>query len=103
MPLGNTSPTVSVVYKSDNGTNYKVRMHQDRATSGGFAAANNEPPLPKGMKMRHVDIFLTDGSKRREVCPIAKPDNNAYLNGGTFTYESVAGRVTGRIGEKLRF
>lgn len=92
-------------YTSDAGLSYKVRTDVDNATAGGFVAATNEDDLPRGMKMRYLNVQFVDGAKtyrKRLYCAI--PNDAPYnANTGTnVTIDGAAWKITGKVGEKVR-
>lgn len=93
------------VYVSDTSTSYQVRTDSDNATAGGFAAATNEPELPRGMKMRYLNVFLVDGAKTyRKRLYVAEANSAIYAKGtgDTIAIDGATWTVSGRTGEKFR-
>lgn len=93
------------VYSSDAGPSYRVRTDSDNALSGGFDTATTEPDLPRGMKMRYLNVTLLDGTKtyrKRLYC--AAPNTAPYTSakGATVTIDGAAWIISGKVGEKDR-
>lgn len=98
-------PRGRFVYVSDTSTSYQVRTDSDNAAAGGFAAATNEPVLPKGMKMRYLNVYLQDGTKTyRKKLYVAEANSTIYAkeDGDTVAIDGATWTVSGRTGEKKR-
>ena len=98
-------PRGKFVYTSDSGLTYKVRTDTDNATAAGFTAAGNEDDLPRGMRMRYLNLQLVEGGKTyRKRLPCAIPNATPYTSntGQTVTIDGAAWTITGKVGEKVR-
>lgn len=93
------------VYTADDGLSYKVRTDSDNAAAGGFTAATNEDDLPRGMKMRYLNLQLVDAGKtyrKRLYCAVPNATPYTSSTGSTVTVDGASWTITGKVGEKLR-
>lgn len=59
-----------VIYKSDSGKNYIVRMDESNAETAGFADYTGEEdisPLPRGFKMRYANVVEPVSGAKRQI------------------------------------
>jgi len=93
-----------VAYRSDDGTDYAVKMSLKVAAEGGFSGpfppVSNKVWPYKSKNMRHVYGRDVDGNTTRLPCQA--PDNGKFVSGGTFTLGTRTYTIEGAIGEKRK-
>lgn len=65
-----------MVYSSDDGSDYAVKMDKSNAEALGFTAfadGGDEKPLPRGTRMRGINVVNEDGARR--FFPVGKADD----------------------------
>ena len=97
------------IYTSDNLDEYFLVTDEtlgDLAGTGLTAATtgSSASPMPKRFKPRIVHWEANDGSKRKRII-CGKNDASLYADNksATLTIDGIAGRTTGRVGEKMTY
>src|SRR5712675_788125 len=75
-------PMGTFQYKSDDGTNYKVKLDASNTTTVGGVAATTEPWYQRGWVPRYILAFNVTYGKRKVFCP---DPADAHWVGGTST------------------
>lgn len=86
-------------YLSDDGDVYQVALTDDDAAAGTFGspvAANTNPPLPRGWKMRIM--YGVNGTSRTKT-PMASPAQSDWVTPSAFTKKAVVFAAQGARGE----
>jgi hypothetical protein len=99
-----------VVYNSDDGNAYKIRVAAWQATLTGDTAATTEPALPKGYKPRRRYYRITASGREGHIVVGAvtsaiwtgAPGTAVTTETGVFGSTGVAGTLQGSTGERRK-
>ena len=93
-------------YRSDDGTDYAIKLSSEVASAGGFTTPVSPSTIkvwPFGAKnLRHVLGKIVSTGQRTRL-PIQSASNTLYTSGGSFTLTAGAYTVEGQIGEKRKY
>jgi hypothetical protein len=104
MTYGVSADKFSCVYVMDNGVNVLCDLSDDTIAAGSFSTtipAGAAPhPSKKGLKMRHVGLWDSAGSKRKELKIATLAAFNGINLGSSLTYAGKTWEVVGKHGEQ---
>lgn len=103
-------PRLAYVYTSDDGsTEYVLQLDSTLATLTGvdlenYTGQSGVSPAPKRFEPRIVYWESNDGVYRKKlVCGTTNATLYATNTSTSLTIDGIAGKTTGRVGEKLTF